>query len=37
METVHYSQNTTEFFVDINTASHIPQQNNDGNQQGWVD
>jgi hypothetical protein len=37
MQTAHYGQTTTEFFVDMNTASQITQQNNDGNQQGGVD
>lgn len=36
-QTAHYGQSTTEFFVDMNTASQIPQQNNHGNQQGGVD
>jgi hypothetical protein len=40
MQTAHYGQSITEFFVDMNKASPVPQQNNDdngGNQQGEVD
>jgi hypothetical protein len=37
MQTAHYGQSATEFFVDMSTASQVPQQNNDGNQQGGVD
>jgi hypothetical protein len=41
MQTAHYGQSVTEFFVDMYNASPVPQQNSNnddgGNQQGEVD